>query len=100
MIVPVCIIVVFCNPFRNICTELNWWGGGGQKLYYGDIIQKSKGSKKFSGVQKIQGGQKNQTGGKNAQDFFLQKWSKSIGNLKKAKKEFTSDFFATPPPPP
>ena len=23
MIVPVCIIVVFCNPFRNICTELN-----------------------------------------------------------------------------
>ena len=22
MIVPVCIIVVFCRPFRNICTEL------------------------------------------------------------------------------
>ena len=22
MIVPVCIIVVFCSPFRNICTEL------------------------------------------------------------------------------
>ena len=23
MIVPVCIIVVFCSPFKNLCTELN-----------------------------------------------------------------------------
>ena len=48
---------------------------GGQKNYYGDIIQKSKGSKKFSGVNKFKGVNSFRWGQKYQRIFFFKKLS-------------------------